>query len=113
MDDFEAVVETPERPRGPIIGAIVGGAVLLCLCVAGIVVLALGQGGFLGAGDALDTTGGGTVAFEVEDLDRLIGELRGKDVKFTTEVIAGPKCRMIVCRDSERNAILLHQHEPG
>jgi len=61
MDDFEAVLEKPERPRGPIIGAIVGGAVLLCLCVAGIVVLAMGQGGFLGAGDALDTTGGGTV----------------------------------------------------
>jgi hypothetical protein len=62
MDDFGAVLEKPERPRGLIIGLVAGGALLLCLCVGGIAVFGLGVGGFLGASDALDTTGGGTVA---------------------------------------------------
>lgn len=62
VNDFEAVLEKPERPRGLIIGGIVGGGLLLCLCVAGIVLFFMGQGGFLGAGDSLATTGGGTVS---------------------------------------------------
>jgi hypothetical protein len=61
VNDFETVLEKPERPRGLIIGGIVGGGLLLCLCIAAIVLFSMGQGGFLGAGDSLDTTGGGTV----------------------------------------------------
>lgn len=52
---------------------------------------------------------GGTVAFEVADLDRLIADLKAKGVAFKTDVIHSPVCRMAVCLDSEGNAILLHQ----
>ena len=53
--------------------------------------------------------GGGTVALEVEDLDRLIADLKSKGVTFKSDIIHGPRCRMAVCVDSEGNSLLLHQ----
>jgi hypothetical protein len=55
---------------------------------------------------------GGTIAFEVEDLDRLMTDLKGKGVTFKSDVIHSPVCRMAVCLDSEGNSILLHQLKP-
>jgi predicted enzyme related to lactoylglutathione lyase len=55
---------------------------------------------------------GGTIAFEVHDLDALIADLKAKGVTFKSDVIAGPRCRMSVCVDSEGNSILLHQLNP-
>jgi len=52
---------------------------------------------------------GGQIAFEVDDLDAQIAALKAKNVTFKSGVIAGPKCRMAVCLDSEGNSILLHQ----
>lgn len=52
---------------------------------------------------------GGTIAFEVEHLDQLIAALRASGVEFKGDVIAGPKCRMAVCLDSEGNSLILHQ----
>ena len=52
---------------------------------------------------------GGTIAFEVEDLDGLIAQLKSKGAKFLGDVVNGPKCRMITCLDSEGNSIILHQ----
>jgi catechol 2,3-dioxygenase-like lactoylglutathione lyase family enzyme len=52
---------------------------------------------------------GGTIAFEVADLDRLITDLKAGGVEFKSGVIQGPHCRMAVCLDSEGNSILLHQ----
>jgi predicted enzyme related to lactoylglutathione lyase len=57
-------------------------------------------------------TAGGTIAFEVEDLDRLMTDLKGKGVTFKSDVIHSPVCRMAVCLDSEGNSILLHQLKP-
>ena len=57
-------------------------------------------------------TAGGTIAFEVEDLDRLMTELKRKGVTFKSDVIHSPVCRMAVCLDSEGNSILLHQLKP-
>jgi predicted enzyme related to lactoylglutathione lyase len=54
-------------------------------------------------------TAGGTIAFEVEDLDRLMTDLKAKGVIFKSDVIHSPVCRMAVCLDSEGNSILLHQ----
>jgi len=54
---------------------------------------------------------GGTVAFEVEDLQSLVEDLKRKSVTFKSEVIRGPRCRMAVCLDSEGNSILLHQFD--
>lgn len=55
------------------------------------------------------TRAGGTVAFEVADLDALITDLAAKGVTFQSDVVHGPACRMIVCLDSEGNSLLLHQ----
>ena len=55
---------------------------------------------------------GGTIALEVEDLDRLLPELKSKGVTFKSEIIHSPVCRMAVCLDSEGNSILLHQLKP-
>jgi len=63
-------------------------------------------------GDKPSDTSGGTIAFEVEDLDRLIADLKEKGVRFKSDVIHSPVCRMALCLDSEGNAILLHQLKP-
>lgn len=52
---------------------------------------------------------GGSVALEVEDLDALIVELKGKGVQFKAEMIHSPVCRMSIMLDSEGNAIILHE----
>ena len=55
---------------------------------------------------------GGTIAFEVEDIDRLMADLKAKGVTFKSDIIHSPVCRMAVCLDSEGNSILLHQLKP-
>jgi len=52
---------------------------------------------------------GGSVALEVEDLDALIAELKGKGVTFKAEMIHSPVCRMSVILDSEGNSLILHE----
>jgi predicted enzyme related to lactoylglutathione lyase len=73
-------------------------------------------GGCLALTDATPDTpsanAGGTVAFEVADLDTLIAELKAKHVRFQSDIIDTPVCRMAVCLDSEGNALLLHQLKP-
>jgi len=55
---------------------------------------------------------GGSIALEVEDLDQLSTQLRSKGVEFRAENIQSPVCRMSVIKDSEGNAIILHQLKP-
>ncbi len=62
--------------------------------------------------DAPSAAAGGTIAFEVEDLDALIADLKSKNVEFKGDMIHSPVCRMAVCVDSEGNSILLHQLKP-
>ena len=52
---------------------------------------------------------GGTIAFEVSDLDGLIAELKTKNVPFAATDVESPVCRMAMCNDSEGNRIVLHQ----
>jgi predicted enzyme related to lactoylglutathione lyase len=52
---------------------------------------------------------GGSIAFEVEDLDKLVKSLKNKGVKFKLDIFHSPVCRMAVILDSEGNAITLHQ----
>lgn len=59
--------------------------------------------------DTPSADSGGTIAFEVEDLDLLIADLKAKNVEFRSDVIHSPVCRMAVCVDTEGNALLLHQ----
>ena len=62
--------------------------------------------------DKPSDSGGGTVALEVEDLDQLMTDLKAKGVRFKSDVIDTPVCRMAPCLDSEGNSILLHQLKP-
>jgi predicted enzyme related to lactoylglutathione lyase len=52
---------------------------------------------------------GGSVAFEVEDLDALTARLKTEGVEFKAENIQSPVCRMAVMLDSEGNSIILHE----
>jgi predicted enzyme related to lactoylglutathione lyase len=62
--------------------------------------------------EAPSANAGGTIAFEVEDLDALMARLKADGVTFRSGVIPGPHCRMAVCLDSEGNSLLLHQLNP-
>lgn len=55
------------------------------------------------------TNAGGSVAFEVQDLDSLVAQLKSNGVKFKLEIFSSPVCRMAVMIDSEGNGIILHQ----
>lgn len=57
-------------------------------------------------------SGSASVAFEVEDLDALISQLKAKGVTFKAELIPSPVCRMSIIEDSEGNTIVLHQLKP-
>jgi predicted enzyme related to lactoylglutathione lyase len=52
---------------------------------------------------------GGSIAFEVDDLDALIVRLKGEGVQFKAEMIPSPVCRMSIILDSEGNSIILHE----
>ena len=62
-------------------------------------------------GKGRTATAGGTIAFEVGDLDRLMTDLKSKGVTLKREVLHSPVCRMAVSLDSG-NAIqvLLGSH---
>lgn len=60
--------------------------------------------------DAPSASAGGTIAFEVDDLDALIADLRAKGARLQGgNVIEGPRCRMFMCFDPDGNSVLLHQ----
>ena len=52
---------------------------------------------------------GGSLAFEVEDIQALIETLKSKGVKFKMDLFESPVCHMAAALDSEGNAFMLHQ----
>lgn len=52
---------------------------------------------------------GGSVAFEVEDLDSLVTKLKSNGVKIKLDIFSSPVCRIAVILDSEGNSVMLHQ----
>jgi len=52
---------------------------------------------------------GGIIAFEVDNLDKLVSHLKAEGVKFKADIFSSPVCRMAIILDSEDNAVLLHQ----
>lgn len=52
---------------------------------------------------------GGSIAFEVQDVDQLVEQLRAKGVCVKLEPLSTPVCRLAVILDSEGNAVTLHQ----
>ena len=74
----------------------------------------LPQGGCFAITDMIEnitpsSSSGGAIAFEVDDLDKLVSELKEKNVEFKLDNIVTPVCKMAVILDSEGNALTLHQ----
>lgn len=60
--------------------------------------------------DAPSASAGGTIAFEVEEIEALVSDLRAAGVRLGGEqLIRGPHCRMMMCFDPDGNSVLLHQ----
>lgn len=55
---------------------------------------------------------GGSIAFEVDNLDHFCEHLKSVGVTFKLDTFSTPVCRMAVILDSEGNAITLHQLNP-
>ncbi|MCA9656694.1 MAG: VOC family protein [Myxococcales bacterium] len=51
----------------------------------------------------------GSIAFEVSDLDALNARLKAEGVRYASEMIESPVCRMSVILDSEGNSLILHE----
>ena len=56
---------------------------------------------------------GGSVAFEVADLDALTARLKDENVHFKNYMIHSPVCRMAIILDTEGNSIILHELKKG
>lgn len=63
----------------------------------------------LATGVKPSSNAGGSIAFEVENLDPLLEQLKSAGVTFKLESFSTPVCKMAVILDSEGNALTLHQ----
>ena len=52
---------------------------------------------------------GGSIAFEVENLEGFVKDLKSKGVTFKMDIMETPVCHMAVALDSEGNGFVLHQ----
>ncbi len=52
---------------------------------------------------------GGTIAFEVDDLDAFVKQLKEQDVIFTADVLQTPVCRLAIVADPDGNEVLIHK----
>lgn len=66
----------------------------------------------LAAGVQPSANAGGSVAFEVDNLEALVKELKTKGVTFKLDIFPTPVCKMAVILDSEGNSLVLHQIKP-
>lgn len=55
------------------------------------------------------SSGGATVAFEVEDFDAAIAKLKAAKVSFTMEPISTPVCRMASITDPDGSPVTVHK----
>jgi predicted enzyme related to lactoylglutathione lyase len=55
------------------------------------------------------SSGGPAVAFEVDDFDSAVGDLRASNVKFVREPYASPVCRMTIITDPDGNLVCIHK----
>jgi predicted enzyme related to lactoylglutathione lyase len=52
---------------------------------------------------------GPAVAFEVDDFDSAVDELRAKNVRFVLEPFDSPVCRMAIIADPDGNSVGIHK----
>jgi predicted enzyme related to lactoylglutathione lyase len=58
------------------------------------------------------SSSGPTVAFEVDDFDSAVGELRASDIQFVVEPFENPGCRMTIIADPDGNSVCIHKRLP-
>lgn len=52
---------------------------------------------------------GGSISFEVDDLDKTVADLKAKGAKILADIFHSPVCRMAVVADPSGNGVVLHQ----
>ena len=52
---------------------------------------------------------GALIAFEVDNLDQTVAQLKTKSVRFVLDPMATPVCRMAVVADPDGNHVTLHR----
>ena len=52
---------------------------------------------------------GGSIAFEVDDVDGMVAALKAKGHRVKMEPMSSPVCRFAVVLDTEGNAVTLHK----
>jgi predicted enzyme related to lactoylglutathione lyase len=56
---------------------------------------------------------GPAIAFEVDDFDAAVQQIRANDVRFVAEPFDTPACRMTIVSDPDGNTFILHKrHAP-
>jgi predicted enzyme related to lactoylglutathione lyase len=55
------------------------------------------------------TRAGGKIAFEVDEVDGMVGTLRKNGIQVIIEPMSTPVCRMAVVSDPEGNGVILHK----
>jgi len=55
------------------------------------------------------SSGGGTIAFEVDDLDATVAHLRANNAEIKMDVFHSPVCRQAIALDPDGNALIFHQ----
>jgi predicted enzyme related to lactoylglutathione lyase len=56
---------------------------------------------------------GASVAFEMEDFDKAIQELRAAGVPFKMEPMETPVCHMAMVLDPDGSSVMIHKRKPG
>jgi predicted enzyme related to lactoylglutathione lyase len=54
---------------------------------------------------------GTSIAFEVDDIDTTIAQMKERGVKFDTDKIETPVCWMAIFRDPDGNRLLVHKRK--
>jgi predicted enzyme related to lactoylglutathione lyase len=55
---------------------------------------------------------GGMVAFEVDNFDETIADLKKTGTLFTMEPTETPVCHIAIVRDPDNNAVMIHKRKP-
>jgi predicted enzyme related to lactoylglutathione lyase len=56
---------------------------------------------------------GAMLAFEVDDFEKSVAELKKLEISFHFGPLETPVCHMAIIRDPDGNAVMIHKRKPG
>jgi predicted enzyme related to lactoylglutathione lyase len=56
---------------------------------------------------------GPLVAFEVDDFEKTVAELKKAQIPFSFETIETPVCHIAMIQDPDGNSVMIHKRKPG